>query len=112
MEIDMIDMTTALTPELVDITGLDRISVLRALYKSSKPIGLGQLHFRPGELSNEEARTALSSSRPYVDYLYGRVIKVDFSDEESFDPYLYDRDNGYGCAAKIVNQLREFEGST
>jgi hypothetical protein len=39
------------------------------------------------------------------DYLHGRVMKVDLSGD-SFDPWLYDRDNGEGAASRAIAKMR------
>lgn len=84
------------------ITDENRASFLVALYGAAKPQGLGHLHYVPGPLPIEEARVVLERSK-YVDYLKGRVIKVDFG-----VPYprwdLYDRDNGSGAAQRVLLQ--------
>ena len=85
--------------------GLDRYEVLCALYNKSKPLGLGMLHFTPGQLSLAEAHELLDGY-DYADYVKGRVIKVKLPENaESFNPYLYDRDNGEGAA---LNALKEY----
>jgi len=52
----------------------------------------------------EEARELLSQDT-YFDYLKGRVMKVDLSGNE-LDPWGYDRDNGQGRAAEVIESLR------
>lgn len=95
--------------EMIDITGLDKAVLLAALYNRSKPQGLGILHARPGDMTPAEATTHLSTG-PYFDYLGGRVLKVDLGGD-TLNPWLYDRDNGSGAAARVVEQLRaELEG--
>lgn len=94
----------------IDIKGLDKAEVLLALYNHSKPLGMGWLQ----ELSMgkaytiEDARKDLENSSPdyYFDYLYGRVMKVDLS-KDTFDGWLYDRDNGEGKAQKVIDELRK-----
>jgi hypothetical protein len=76
---------------------LSKEEALCALYYSARIQGMGALAFRPGGLSLEEA-TAILAKSSYVDYLKGRVIKVDFSCPSEIDPRLYDRDNGDGAA--------------
>lgn len=84
--------------------GLDRYEVLCALYNKSKPLGLGMLHFIPGPLSIEEAHEYLDGY-DYADYVKGRVIKTKLpKDAESFDPRLYDRDNGEGAALRALQE--------
>lgn len=48
-----------------------------------------------------EAKEILDSGITYFDYLKGRVMKVDLCGNE-FDPWLYDRDNGRGAAARAI----------
>lgn len=52
----------------------------------------------------EEAMEILKT-KTYFDYYKGRVMKVDLS-EDTFDPYLYNRDNGEGLAEKLIEELR------
>jgi len=88
--------------------GLDRYEVLCALYNKSKPLGLGILHFNPEPLTLAEAHEQLDSFNGYTDYLNGRVIKVDLPEgSESFNPRLYDRDNGEGAALAAVQEYVE-----
>ncbi len=85
--------------------GLDRYEVLCALYNKSRPLGLGFLQFTPGDMSVEEAREFLQSTGGYADYVKGRVIKVNLPDGvESFNPRLYDRDNGEGAALRALQE--------
>lgn len=88
----------------IDITGLDKAEVLAILYNNAKPQGLGFLHYDPKDMTVEEARKALQTET-YFDYHGGRVMKVDLS-EDTFDPYLYNRDNGEGLAEKLIEELR------
>lgn len=79
--------------------GLDRYEVLCALYNNSHPLGMGILHYTPGNLTVDEAKTLLTQSMGYADYVKGRVIKVKLPEGSvSFSPRLYDRDNGEGAA--------------
>jgi len=55
-------------------------------------------------MSAEDAKEQLKRGS-YFDYLSGRVMKVDLSSDE-LDPWLYDRDNGQGAAARMINALR------
>lgn len=96
---------------MIDIKGLTKASVLAALYNASRPQGLGFLHFTPEDMTEQEAERALTADigpfqRPmYFDYVRGRVLKVDLS-KDAFDPRLYDRDNGEGAAASVIEKLR------
>ncbi len=92
---------------MIDISGLDKKSVLKALYASAKPLGMGIMHFKAGDLPDDEA-DALIGAEPgylYFDYLNGRLMKVDITGD-SFSPDLYDRDNGHGAAAAAIDSIR------
>lgn len=94
--------------EKIDITGLDKADVLAALYNASRPLGLGFLHYTPGDMPHEQAVALIGERAPhgsYFDYVQGRVIKVKL-DDDSFDPWLYDRDNGQGAAERAVANVR------
>lgn len=91
----------------MDIRGLDKARVLKALYNASKLIApmamlTGQTR---GNLTTEEARKVLAEHAPYYDYLYGRVLKV-YLDENDLNLLLYDRDNGQGAGEFAI--LDEF----
>ena len=90
--------------EKLDISKLDKASVLAALFNHSKQQGMGFLHARgKSPITNDEAAELLKDST-YFDYLHGRVMKVDLSGD-SLDPCLYDRDNGFGAAETALNTL-------
>lgn len=79
--------------------------MLIALYSRAKAQGMGRLNAQSGgDLTVEEARMILAS-QPNIDYVRGRVIKVNLSGE-SFDPFLYDRDNGQGAAASAIESMK------
>ncbi len=88
---------------MIDI-GDRKAAVLAALYNNSKPLGMGILHFDPTRMSSGDAQILLDDGQTYFDYLKGRVMKVDLSGD-SLDPFLYDRDNGEGAAARAVEGI-------
>lgn len=103
---------------LVDTTGFSKAEVLAALYNSSKPVGLGHLHYNPKPMTADEAYIYVLAGddtqsiarlpgmqRLYFDYLNGRPIKVDLS-QDKFDPFVYDRLNGKHAARKAIDLLR------
>lgn len=95
---------------MISIAGLDKAEVLAALYNASRPQGMGffQAVFR--DATSEEMRQVIAERGEHLrfDYLQGRVMKVDISDDD-LDPRLYDRDNGQGAAARAIKPLRKSE---
>lgn len=89
---------------MIDISKMSKASVLASLYNASKPLGLGVLHYQSEIMSDEEAQEILDDGQTYFDYLNGRVMKVDLS-EDQLDPRLYDRDNGQGAAERAIRGL-------
>ena len=85
---------------MIDISKRDKAEVLAALYNAAKPQGMGFLHYTPDPMTKEEA-VALLAKDTYFDYVKGRVMKVDL-ERDTFDPRLYDRDNGDGAAARAL----------
>lgn len=92
---------------IVQFDGLTREQVLCALYNASNHKGLGILHYDPMPLKIDEARIVLSKS-DHVDYLKGRVIKVELpKDAKEFDARLYDRDCGQGAARAALERFKK-----
>ena len=87
-------------PGLIDISTKDRAAVLAALYNASKPQGMGFMHFDPTPMTVGEAEQLLSQTN-YFDYLKGRVMKLDFSDNH-IRTGGYNRDNGVGAAERAI----------
>lgn len=98
---------------MISIKGLNKAEVLKALYDGSHIQGMGFMQAVPdGYVTVEHCQQLLDDTGyPYFDYLYGRVLKVDLSKDE-FDERLYDRDNGRGAAARIIDILKRTEGIT
>lgn len=93
----------------ISIAGLNKGAVLAALYNASKPLGVSYLQYTPRPMSvkdGERIITMCEASGFYIDYLKGRSMKVDLG-KDSFDSYLYDRDNGLGAAERAVSELRK-----
>jgi hypothetical protein len=92
--------------KMIDIKGLDKAEVLKALYDHSHVQGLGFLQAVPdGTVTVEHCRELLEKET-YFDYLYGKVLKVDLRHDE-FNEYLYDRDNGIGAAQMAIDSIRK-----
>ena len=98
---------------MISIEGLDKADVLMALFNAECPIfpgGVGNpanlmRMLNPQVMEREEAE-ALLEQRTYFDYVRGRVMKVKL-EGDAFDPWLYDRDNGEGAAARAIGKLRK-----
>lgn len=89
---------------MIDIKGLDKAKVLKALHDHSHTQGMSAFGIFTDNLTIADCREFLKKTK-YVDYFNGRVIKVDFSGD-SFNETLYDRDCGAGAAAKAVDSIR------
>lgn len=98
----------------VDVRGIDRAELLAALYNRARPLGMGFLHFDPADMTWGEAKRVLVEATvprfsggptAYFDYLRGRVMKINVLADD-LDPWLYDRDNGTGAVASVVEALR------
>ena len=89
---------------MINIKGLDKAKVLKALYDASHVQGMGFLQAVPdGTVTVPHCRELLKHGT-YFDYLYGRVLKVDLSGDE-FDERLYERDNDPGSAGRALVPL-------
>lgn len=92
---------------MVDIKGLEKAKVLKALYDNSHVQGYGFLQaVSDGYVTVEHCRELLKNDT-YFDYLYGRVLKVDLSGDE-FNEYNYDLDCGEGAAQRAVDSVRAY----
>ena len=92
---------------IIDISKKDKAAVFKALYDNARPLGMGFRSFIPGDISMEEAR-ALTTKTLSFDYVYGRVMKVNLSGD-SFDSWLYDRDNGQGRAKAALSTVPDID---
>lgn len=97
--------------------------VLAAIYNASVARGLGFRDYRPGDMTEEEAKglveQATRNGRAYFDYIHGRMIKIEMtlSDDRArvidLDTRLHDR---VYPANHVTDALLEFvtapEGSS
>ena len=101
---------------IVNIKGLQKYEVLKALYDNAIPIlsgGFGYLGtlgvqlFQNMKLTKEQAKEEIEQSNDlYFDYVQGKSLKIDLSTDE-FDSHNYDRDYGEGKAKEIISNLYE-----
>lgn len=103
---------------MVNIENLPHAEILAALFNNSHPVGMGifaALH-GPKEMSVEMAQSIIDEKKREgrnisFDYLFGRPLKVFFSNDRELDAQLYDRDNGGpGTAAHLIGELRKKKG--
>ena len=90
--------------ETINVKGLNRADVLAVLYNSSKPQMMGFMSYDPEPMTREGAQKLLDAGQTYFDYLNGRIMKIDLSEEE-INTWLYDRDNGQGAAERAISSL-------
>jgi hypothetical protein len=96
--------------DTIDISGLDKAEVLQALFNASRQQGMGFMD------SSGAVPMTIEDAREYVrdylsfDYLRGRVMKVNLSGD-TLDPWLFDRDNGEGAAARALAPLLAARGA-
>jgi len=92
--------------EKIDISNKNKASLLASLHNHTKAIGLGVLHDAGRDMTIEEAQKIIDEhehDEMYVDYLWGRPLKVKLSDDE-IRTDLYDRDAGEGMCLVAVNK--------
>ena len=87
----------------MDISNLDKIDVLIALYNHAQPQGIGIIHYDPKPMTREQAENILGY-QTYFDYLKGRVMKIDLSGDDVRTD-LYNRDNGERAAEEAIAAL-------
>ena len=91
---------------MINIAGMNKAEVLAKLYNASKPVGNGHLFATDQKMTVDDAQKIIDTSSDnggdlYFDYLHGRVMKIDLAGDQ-LDPFLYDRDNGGGAAARAI----------
>lgn len=90
----------------VNISGLDKAEVLKALWDASHPQGMSFLGLPKGGFTLAMAEDEVKNNpNLYFDYVSGHVIKCDLSGDD-FDPWLFDRDCGEGAASRAIEKLR------
>jgi hypothetical protein len=87
----------------VDIRGLDKMQLLKALWENSSPASFFAMTNRHPPPFDE--KLAVTAVQEYIDYFEGRMIKCDLS-KDFVDPWLYDRDLGNGAFQRVARKLR------
>lgn len=95
---------------LVNLGKLNKAQALAALFNHAKTQGMGVLHYNQNHVMAEAEAKAVLAEGPYVDYLEGRVIKIDFDKygENQIDVTQYNRDNG-AFAAQDALKVAEYD---
>lgn len=69
------------TENMIDVTNLSLTKMAKLAYQMSKPVGMGILHYREGELSDEDAQELVNNCKDdrqmalNMDYVHGRCCK-------------------------------------
>lgn len=89
---------------IVYLEKLNNAQALAALFNHAKTQGMGVLHYNPNHVMHEAEAKAVLAEGSYVDYLEGRVIKIDFDKfgENQLDVTQYNRDNGTFAAQRAI----------
>jgi hypothetical protein len=88
----------------INIKGLEKAKILAALYNTAKLVIPSAT--KPGIMTEEEAQKIIDAGKTRIEYIYGRIMKIDITGDD-IDPWGYDRDNGEGAVAKIVQEVRD-----
>lgn len=67
------------TEQMIDITDVDLRELARKVYAMSAPMGMGHIHYRPGNLDEETIDMIFDAEtqRPLrMDYVHGRCCKM------------------------------------
>jgi hypothetical protein len=92
---------------LINIQGLDKREVLKALFDAAIPKGNGWRKYDRTPMRLANAGTLLKKAEQnntIITVITGRQLHVDLSGNE-FDPTLYNQHNGEGAAEKALEPL-------
>jgi len=90
---------------MVDIKGLDKARVLKALYDHSNVQEMSLFRSVPNGLVTVEICENLLKHNTSFECLYGRVLRIDIGGD-AFDERLYDQECGEGAAQRAVDSIR------
>jgi len=97
---------TTSNSKYVDISGIDKDTLLEALWENSEPATLFRMPGMKSPLFDlNEAKASLDDG--YADYICGRVIKTDIYSTYVVDPRMYDTYLGEGAFTRVVQSLRK-----
>lgn len=87
----------------VNIEGINKVTLVQALYAGAKCQGMGQFAFVAGPLPQKEAEVCAEAM--HLDYVKGRIMKCSVA-SDTMRTALYNRDNGEGAAERIIDTVR------
>ncbi len=94
---------------MIDVTDVDMVKFVQKVYELSRPQGLGMMHFQPGGLSDEEAKSLIQSNGTVdMDYVKGRACKMYVSPKDG--RLVIMRDNWYDHTDEQLAELLEHIG--
>lgn len=94
---------------MVNIEGIPKPTVLCALYNASKGIGIGVYQANPKDRLTYRRAEEVLSQKTSFDFLYGRCMYVDLTNDIEFDETEYDKWLGEGHAQKAINNIRKIK---
>jgi hypothetical protein len=87
-----------------DISGLDKVALLRALWLNQKSAAFFAMSpMRPPAFDSAAAAEAVKTK---IDYFQGRAIKMNLAGD-TVDGTMYDRYAGPGTCARVVAELKD-----
>lgn len=89
----------------VNVKGLDRAKVIKALYDNSVPVGMGYMQYREGKMEINEAKELVKEE--FLDYVHGRYMKCSFRDDVLFIADDYDELAEYRESDGIGKQVAD-----
>ena len=90
----------------VSFDGFDKIKVIRELWQASTFHGY-QGNGIDLPMSDSEIQSFLNENNQNIDYLFGKMLKIDFKDFPIVDSKLYEKDAGDGTMQKVLEKLQK-----
>jgi hypothetical protein len=88
----------------VSIQGMNKAQVLAAAVNACQPLGMGWHDPNAYSTMTGDQAAELLAKRTYFDYVWGRPVKISLASDE-VDPAMYDRDQGQGAFARVVESV-------
>ena len=61
----------------IDVTNIDKVELVKAVYELSRPQGMGMMHFDPAPLTTKDVQSMIRPDGTIrLDYVKGRACKV------------------------------------